>query len=80
VLILSRKPNERIIIDDKIEVVIINIKGDQVKLGVTAPDTVKVYRYEVFKAVQLENSVATQAKLADLPVLHGFGLGVKVKN
>ncbi len=71
-LILSRKLNERIIIDEKIEVVIIDIKGDQVKLGVTAPDTVKVYRYEVFKAVRLENSAAMQAKLSDLPVLNGF--------
>jgi carbon storage regulator len=54
-LILARKPNESIIIGDQIEVSVIDIKGDQVKIGITAPKNIKVYREEVYRAIQKEN-------------------------
>ncbi|PKL07022.1 MAG: carbon storage regulator, partial [Spirochaetae bacterium HGW-Spirochaetae-7] len=54
-LILSRKLNEKIIIGDGVTVSIIEIRGDQVKLGIDAPKTVKVYRQEVYDAIQEEN-------------------------
>ena len=46
-LILSRKINESIIIGDQIEISIVDIKGDQAKLGIKAPKNVRVYRFEV---------------------------------
>lgn len=60
-LILTRKLDESIMIGDQIEISIIDIKGDQVKLGIAAPKNVKVYRKEVYQAIQEENIQATRA-------------------
>ena len=60
-LILSRKINEKIMIGDDISVSIIEIRGDQVRLGVDAPKTVKVFRQEVFDAIKAENKAAAQS-------------------
>ena len=68
-LILARKLNESIMIGDKIEISIIDIKGDQVKLGIQAPKHVKVYRQEVYQAIQAENRAAALAKPQILPTL-----------
>jgi len=57
-LILSRKTNEKIMIGDDISVSIIEIRGDQVRIGVDAPKTVKVFRQEVFDAIKAENKAA----------------------
>jgi carbon storage regulator len=59
-LILSRKVDESIVIGDSIEISIVDIKGDQVKLGIKAPKEVKVYRLEVFTAIQNENKAAAK--------------------
>jgi len=67
-LILSRKINEKIMIGDDISVSIIDIRGDQVRLGVDAPKSVKVFRQEVFDAIKAENKAAAQSA-AVLPVL-----------
>ena len=60
-LILSRKKDESIIIGDDIEISIVDIKGDHVKLGIKAPRNVKVYRQEVYKAIQQENEAAVKS-------------------
>jgi carbon storage regulator len=60
-LILSRKINEKIMIGEDISVSIIEIRGDQVRLGVDAPKTVKVFRQEVFDAIMAENKAAAQS-------------------
>jgi carbon storage regulator len=54
-LVLTRKPNQSIMIGEEIEVSVVEVKGDQVKLGITAPRSVKVHRKEVFEAIQREN-------------------------
>ena len=66
-LILSRKTNERIIIGEDIEIAVVDIRGDQVKLGIVAPKNVKVYRQEVFDAIQEENRKAAAASSDALP-------------
>ena len=68
-LILSRKINESIIIGDQIEVSIVDIKGDQAKLGIKAPKNVKVYRFEVYEAIQQENKAAAMANPSQIPDL-----------
>jgi carbon storage regulator len=68
-LVLSRKIDERIMIGDQIEVSIVDIKGDQVKIGIQAPGNVKVYRKEVYEAIQRENIEAARAKPGALPDL-----------
>ena len=67
-LILSRKTNEKIMIGDEISISIIEIRGDQVRIGVDAPKTVKVFRQEVFDAIKAENKAAAQS-VVELPAL-----------
>ena len=57
-LILSRKIDEKIKIGDEITITLIDVHGDQVKIGVEAPKSVKVFRQEVFDAIQKENKAA----------------------
>lgn len=57
-LALSRKSNESIIIGNDIEITILEIKGDQVKVGINAPKSVPVYREEVYKMIQDANKEA----------------------
>jgi carbon storage regulator len=68
-LILSRKINEKIIIGEDISVSIIEIRGDQVRLGVEAPRSVKVFRQEVFDAIMAENQAASRSSIT-LPELN----------
>lgn len=58
-LALSRKKNEAIVINNNVEVTILEIKGDQVKIGITAPKEVPVYRKEVYVQIQEANRSAT---------------------
>ena len=60
-LILSRKINEKIMIGEDIAISIIDIRGDQVRIGVEAPKSVKVFRREVFDAIRAENKAAAQS-------------------
>ena len=57
-LILARRIGESIMIGDQVEISVVDIKGDQVKLGIKAPAQVKVYRREVYTAIQEENRAA----------------------
>lgn len=57
-LILSRKVDEKIKIGNDITLTIIEVRGEQVKIGVEAPKNVKVFRQEVFNAIQNENKAA----------------------
>lgn len=61
-LALSRKKNEAIIINNNIEITILEVKGDQVKVGVTAPREVPVYRKEVYTQIQEANQEAATAE------------------
>ncbi|CCX81506.1 carbon storage regulator homolog [Eubacterium sp. CAG:86] len=60
-LALSRKKNEAVIINDDIEITIIEIKGDQVKIGISAPKSVPIYRKEVYMQIQNANKEAAQS-------------------
>ena len=60
-LALSRKKDEAIIINDNIEVKILEIKGDQIKIGISAPKSVPIYRKEVFTQIQEANKEASQS-------------------
>ena len=51
-LVLSRKKNESIIINDDITITVVEIRGDKVRLGIEAPKTVTVHRQEVYEAIQ----------------------------
>ncbi|MCD7836451.1 MAG: carbon storage regulator CsrA [Lachnospiraceae bacterium] len=61
-LALSRKKNEAIIINNNVEVTILEVKGDQVKIGITAPKEVPVYRKEVYLQIQEANKEAVNVE------------------
>jgi len=70
-LVLARRLNESIMIGDDIEIVVIDIKGDQVKLGIKAPRKVTVHRKEIYQEIKQENIAAISSdfdpnKLRDL--------------
>lgn len=60
-LVLTRKIGETIAIDDHIKITVVQIKGKQVRLGIEAPKETRVYREEIYKAIQDENHAATQS-------------------
>ncbi|MBR5596766.1 MAG: carbon storage regulator CsrA [Lachnospiraceae bacterium] len=61
-LALSRKKNEALVINNNVEITILDIKGDQVKLGITAPKEVPVYRKEVYLQIQESNKDALNSE------------------
>ena len=72
-LVLSRQRDETIMIGDDIEITIVDIRGDKVRLGITAPTHVPVHRKEVYDAIQRENRAAANIKPEDLPPPNGGG-------
>ncbi|RIJ65053.1 carbon storage regulator [Rummeliibacillus sp. TYF005] len=62
-LVLTRKTGESIMIGDEIELKIISVEGDQVKIGIDAPRSVKVYRSEIYKSIQEENKAALDSSI-----------------
>jgi carbon storage regulator len=60
-LVLSRKKNESIVIDDRIVITVVEIRGDKVRLGIEAPRDVPIHRSEVYDAIQRVNQANTAA-------------------
>lgn len=64
-LALTRKKNEAIIINNNIEITILEVKGDQVKIGLSAPKDVPIYRKEVYAQIQESNKEASNIEGMD---------------
>lgn len=62
-LVITRKPEQSIVIGGEIEVVVLGITKDGVRLGINAPRTVQVHRREVFEAIASENRAAAETKV-----------------
>ncbi len=60
-LVLSRKKDEKIIIGDSITLMVIEIRGDKVRLGIDAPKDVTVHRQEVYEAIQRERELKAKS-------------------
>jgi carbon storage regulator len=67
-LVLSRQRDETIMIGDEIEITVVDIRGDKVRLGITAPTRIAVHRKEVYEAIKRENEQAAR-------VAEGLGKG-----
>jgi carbon storage regulator len=63
-LVLTRKKNESIVIGDDVTITIVEVRGDQVKLGINAPKNVSVHREEIYLEIQKENQLAANAAVA----------------
>lgn len=72
-LVLSRKKDEKIIIDDDIEITVVELDNGQVQLGIDAPQEVEIHREEVYRRIKAEN-IAASKKGLDLGKLRDFGL------
>jgi len=68
-LVLSRQKNQTIMIGDLIEIAIVDIRGDKVRLGITAPVSIPVHRKEVYEAIQAENEAAANVAVDDVTML-----------
>ena len=64
-LALTRKKNEAIVINNNIEITVLEIKGEQIKIGISAPKEVPVYRKEVYLQIQEANKEAMQGQGLD---------------
>lgn len=67
-LVLSRQRDETIMIGDDIEITIVDIKGDKVRVGINAPREIQVHRKEVYEAIKRENAAAAHVQVDDLAV------------
>lgn len=79
-LVLSRQRDETIMIGDDVEITVVDIRGDKVRLGITAPTKIAVHRKEVYEAIKQENQRAAQINGADLASLRetpGLSKGVR---
>jgi carbon storage regulator len=65
-LVLTRKLGESIAIDDHIKIVVVQIKGKQVRLGIKAPRETKIHREEVYQSIQDQNTEAAQSDIGSL--------------
>ena len=72
-LVLSRQRDETIMIGDDIEVTVVDIRGDKVRLGINAPKEISVHRKEVYDAIRRENRAAAQVKPEDLSGIGKIG-------
>lgn len=67
-LVLSRKKDESIVIDDNIVITVVEIRGDKVRLGIQAPREVPIHRSEIHAAIQNEQAAASQSKDDSTPI------------
>ena len=65
-LVLSRQRDETIMIGDEVEITVVDIRGDKVRLGITAPRHIQVHRKEVYEAIKRENQQASRLKPDDV--------------
>lgn len=80
-LVLSRKKGQSIMLGDNIELTIIEIQGDQVRIGINAPKSVQVYRKELFLEIQEENKKAAGSSKLELEsILKLKDIKAKVKD
>ena len=61
-LALTRKKGESLVINNNIEISILEVRGDQIKIGITAPKDVPIFRKEVYKQIQEENRASVSAE------------------
>lgn len=64
-LVLSRQRDETIMIGDEIEITVVDIRGDKIRLGISAPSRIAVHRKEVYEAIRKENEQAAQIAAGD---------------
>ena len=70
-LVLSRQRDQTIVIGDDVEITVVDIRGDKVRLGINAPPEIPVHRKEVYEAIKRENRAAAGVKPEDIANVAG---------
>jgi carbon storage regulator len=71
--VLSRKKGQSIVVNDDIEIVVVDVQRDSVRVGIKAPKDVSIYRREIYEEIVQENQLASGTKkIAFEDVLHGL--------
>lgn len=76
-LVLTRKPKESIMIGDDIEITVLSIEGDQIKLGIIAPKNIDIHRKEIYLSIKQENNDALKT---ESNILQNLGSFLQQKN
>ena len=71
-LVLTRKPDQSIMVGNEIEITVLEVRGEQVRLGIRAPRNITVHRKEVFEQIKQENQNAIAASTDSLPDLNSL--------
>ncbi|WP_058485990.1 carbon storage regulator CsrA [Defluviitalea phaphyphila] len=71
-LALSRKKGESIIIGDNIEITVLEVQGEQIKIGIEAPKNIPIYRKEIYLQIKEENKIATKTNKENIEKIKGF--------
>ncbi len=66
-LIITRRPGEKLMVGDDVVIEVIEVNGSSVRIGIAAPKSIPVYREEIYTAVKEENAAAATADAAQLP-------------
>lgn len=62
-LVLSRQRDESIMIGDDVEIIIVDVRGDKVRLGITAPKEIPVHRREIYDAIKKQKAEGTESEI-----------------
>lgn len=66
-LIITRRPGEKVMLGDDVVIEVIEVSGSSVRIGISAPKSIPVYREEIYSAVKAENAAAAASDAAQLP-------------
>src|SRR3989475_12825304 len=76
-LVVTRKKDEKLIIGNEIEIQVLRIGRDNVRLGIKAPAHISIYRHEIYEAIQQENVSAVKSQIPDKDTLEAIARGLK---
>ena len=78
-LVVTRKKDEKLIIGNEIEIQVLRIGRDNVRLGIKAPAHISIYRYEIYEAIKNENVSAVTSQIPDKETLEKIAKGMKAE-
>jgi carbon storage regulator len=78
-LVVTRKKDERLIIGNEIEIQVLRIGRDNVRIGIKAPSHISIYRHEIYEAIKNQNVSAVESQIPDKDMLEKIAEGLKAE-